>query len=485
MAAIVSTDFRVLNANNFKEDVADASNHVYIGIGKADVWSTTLSDRTDSTDISGEFPPNDHLDEFGIARQNLIAIKKVNSSDISHVVRRYNWTTNRAYVAWDSNDSSIFDKEFYILTSEFKVYKCIVKGSGNSTIQPTQTLTSPTAESDGYVWKYMYTISVADSEKFLTNTYMPVKTVSFIDADTGAEYINNTAAQNDLSEADYAQYLNQKASRDTYTHNSVDAAGGIERIVVTNGGTFSSGSSAPTVTITGDGSGATATATMNSGGTAVESITVTTKGNHYTVADITFSAGDAAARAVLAPQQGHGVDPVAELGAFYVGVNTQLDVDDTDITQGNDFRQVTLIKNPLAYDATSYNGAAFTAATGKATRHLLMNSSTANYQVDELLQQTRSDNRIARAFLLEKDDSANKLFYYQNELTGYVPFEDSASLAVVGQTSNTSATMHASNTRINPGEIDNKSGDILFLENRAPINRSANQIEDIKLIIEF
>ena len=160
MAAIVSTDFRVLNANNFKEDVADASNHVYIGIGKADVWSTTLSDRTDSTDISGEFPPNDHLDEFGIARQNLIAIKKVNSSDISHVVRRYNWTTNRAYTAWDSNDASIFDKEFYILTSEFKVYKCIVKGSGNSTIQPTQTLTSPTAESDGYVWKYMYTISV-------------------------------------------------------------------------------------------------------------------------------------------------------------------------------------------------------------------------------------------------------------------------------------------------------------------------------------
>ena len=29
------------------------------------------------------------------------------------------------------------------------------------------------------------------------------------------------------------------------------------------------------------------------------------------------------------------------------------------------------------------------------------------------------------------------------------------------------------------------SGQILFLENRAPINRSSSQIEDIKLIIEF
>ncbi len=485
MAAIVSTDFRVLNAGNFKEDVADTTNNVYIGIGKADVWSNSLSDRTDSTNISSEFPPDDHLDEFGIARQNLIAIKKVNASDISHVVRRYTWTTNRAYVAWDSNDPSIFDKEFYILTSEFKVYKCIVKGPANSTVQPTQTLTSPFVESDGYSWKYMYTISVADSEKFLTNTYMPVKTVSFIDADTNAEFINNAAAQADLSEADYAQYLNQKASRDSYTHNSVNAAGGIERIVVTNGGTFSSGSSAPTVTITGDGSGATATATMNSGGTAVESITVTTKGNHYTVADITFSAGDAVARAVLAPQRGHGVDPVAELGAFFVGVNTQLDVDDTDITQSNDFRQVTLIKNPKAYNATSYAGAAFTAATGRATGFLKMNSATTNFLRDEVLQQTRSDGKVAKAFLLDKDDAANKLFYYQNELTGFVPFEDSASVAVAGLTSSTSATMHASQTRINPAEIDNKSGDLLFLENRAPINRSANQIEDIKLIIEF
>lgn len=485
MAAIVSTDFRVLNAGNFKEDVADATNNVYIGIGKADVWSNSLSDRTDSTNISSEFPPDDHLDEFGIARQNLIAIKKVNASDISHVVRRYTWTTNRAYVAWDSSDAAIFDKEFYILTSEFKVYKCIVKGPANSTVQPTQTLTSPFVESDGYSWKYMYTISVADSEKFLTNTYMPVKTVSFIDADTNAEFINNAAAQADLSEADYAQYLNQKASRDSYTHNSVNAAGGIERIVVTNGGTFSSGSSAPTVTITGDGSGATATATMNSGGTAVESITVTTKGNHYTVADITFSAGDAVARAVLSPQQGHGVDPVAELGAFFVGVNTQLDVDDTDITQSNDFRQVTLIKNPKAYNATSYAGAAFTAATGRATGFLKMNSATTNFVRDEVLQQTRSDGKVAKAFLLDKDDAANKLFYYQNELTGFVPFEDSASVAVAGLTSSTSATMHSSQTRINPAEIDNKSGDLLFLENRAPINRSANQIEDIKLIIEF
>ena len=98
MAAIVSTEFRVLNANNFKEDIADTSNNVYVGIGKADVWSNSLSDRTDSTNISSDFPPDDHLDEFGLARKNLIAIKKLGSSDVSHVVRRYTWETGTVYV---------------------------------------------------------------------------------------------------------------------------------------------------------------------------------------------------------------------------------------------------------------------------------------------------------------------------------------------------------------------------------------------------
>jgi hypothetical protein len=34
-------------------------------------------------------------------------------------------------------------------------------------------------------------------------------------------------------------------------------------------------------------------------------------------------------------------------------------------------------------------------------------------------------------------------------------------------------------------EVQPFTGEVLFLENRAPINRSASQIEDIKVIIEF
>ena len=45
MAAIVSSNFRVVNSSNFKEDVENSA--VYVGIGKGDVWSNTLSDTTD------------------------------------------------------------------------------------------------------------------------------------------------------------------------------------------------------------------------------------------------------------------------------------------------------------------------------------------------------------------------------------------------------------------------------------------------------
>ena len=146
MPAIITSNFRTLNAKHFKEQISGSN--VYVGIGKSDVWSLTTSDTTDTT----PFTPNDRLDDLGEARASLIGLKKIIAGDIAHVVPRHTWQSGREYVAWDSDDPDIFDKAFYIVTSEFKVYKCIKKGGGTSSIQPTQTLTDPTTESDGYTW---------------------------------------------------------------------------------------------------------------------------------------------------------------------------------------------------------------------------------------------------------------------------------------------------------------------------------------------
>ena len=528
MAAIVTSNFRTLNAKKLKQQVSSSS--VYVGIGKSDVWSLTTSDTTDTT----PFTPADTLDQLGEARANLIGLKKIVGTEISHVIPRYTWTSGNSYYAWDSDDASIFDKAFYIITSEFKVYKCIKAGGGASSIQPTQTLTDPTAESDGYIWKYMYTTGVQDAENFLTNSYMPVKTISLaaeailavsssssttailtetvdeitigmtvsgtnvsgtpvVQAINGSVLTLSTAqtltaadiltfawasdadAEAQLSEADYAQYLNQKASRDSST------AAGIERIEVTAGGTGYT--SAPTVTITGDGSGATATATVVAG-----AVTVNNKGTNYRVVDLTFSGGggsDAAARAVLAPKGGHGVDPVSELGGFFISLNTKLDGNDGgDLTVGNDFRQIMLLNKPRVYSTIApLAGLVATADTLKATNYVEIDTgntthNATDFSVDELIVGQTSG---AQAYVVEKDTVNDYLRYHQNDKTGYTAFTDAED--IVGQTSAKTATLDT--PAVGNPEVDRSSGEVLFLENRDPISRTTTQIEDIKVIIEF
>ena len=549
MPAIITSNFRTLNAKHFKEQISGSS--VYVGIGKSDVWSLTTSDTTDTT----PFTPSDRLDDLGEARANLIGLKKIAAGDIAHVIPRHTWTSGRSYVAWDSDDPDIFDKAFYIVTSEFKVYKCIVAGGGASSIQPTQTLTNPTAESDGYTWKFMYTISVTDAEKFLTNSFMPVKTVSLgasatvavasstatitltetvpginvgmtvsgtnvgsgktVSAINGSvltlsgapsgsvsgiltfAYANDSAAEAVLSEADFAQYLNQKASRDSST------AGGIERIERIAGGT--SYSSKPTVTITGDGTGATVAAgniTMSGSGSnqTVDSITIQNKGTDYRFADITITGGggsDASARAVIAPKGGHGVDPVAELGGFFISLNSKLDGNDGgDLTVGNDFRQITLFNEPRDFsNVAPLAGNIATADTLKGTKALDFNSSATvtDFVIDELIVGGTSG---AQAYVVEIDASNGFVRYHQNSKTGYTKFTTGE--VITGQTSSTTGTLEAdasnqvngityisSEPAIVAPDIDRASGDILFLENRNPINRTVSQIEDIKVIIEF
>jgi len=294
---------------------------------------------------------------------------------------------------------------------------------------------------------------------------MPVKTVSL-------NFNNDAAAQAALSEGDYAQYLNQKASRD---HAN---AGGIERAEVSAAG--SGYTSAPTVTITGDGTGATATATVSSN--QVTAINITAKGSGYTFANIAITGGggsSAAANATIAPGKGHGVDPVSELGAFFISINTQLTGaggSGSDLTVGNDFRQISLIKDPTNFGTTT----TATAATLKAMKYLdfASGANLSAFVVDDVITGGTSG---AKAFVVDIDTSNGYIYYAQNSKTGYTAFSNGETVTGAG---GGSAALESSSAVGNP-EVDRDSGKMLFLENRTPINRTATQIEDIKLIIEF
>ena len=455
MSAIITSNFRTLNANNLLGDVADTATSLYIAIGKSDAWSSSLS-----VTLDGAAPtPADSLVEVNDLWQNLIALKRITSSDVINICPRHDWVSGNVYVAWDDTDSDIFAKQFYCITDEFKVFKCLRAGTGASTYKPSNaSSTSPFSFADGYTWKYMFTLAVTDASKFLTADYIPVKTVPYAP----------TFATPDLE----TKYDYQQAC-------ITNTNGKIYRYVVENGGTGYT--SAPSVTVHGDGTGAAAIATVSGG--AITSVTVNTggsgfdvnAGSNYNVAYLTISGPGTGAivRAVLSPYNGHGSDPVSELGGFYVGIAAQFQYADGsgDFIVDNTFRQIALIRNPYNYGTTTIA----TATTRSALKALTYTPGGTPPAVGDYITGGTSGTI---AFVDAIDVNAGTIKYHQNDKTGYGSFANGES--ITGHLGGSGTVISS----VTP-EVQAFSGSVVFVDNRDPIVRSASQIEDVKMIIEF
>jgi len=442
MAAIITNRMRIKNADKFLDTVS--SDSVYFFIGRTQPWAN--SDTTIVTPVDSE---NDQV----LAQQKMIAMKLIAASDTSHAVTRYNWTSGTTYAEYDDQDSALTTKQFYVLTDDFNVYKCLKAGSGASVVKPTGTSYEVNAEeSDGYIWKYMYTLSGTTTDKFLTNTFMPVQTLG---SDDGS-------LQWDVQD------------------NAVDGA--IYRIKVTNGG--SGYTSAPTVTITGDGTGAAATATVSNGevteiliDTDVNGLFTGDEGSGYKQANVTITGGggsNAAARAVISPVGGHGVDAVTELGGFFTMLNVQLDGEDGagDFPVDNEYRQLGMVLNPYDYGTTNVS----TATTRIAQQSLTWTGSiTGNINVDDTITGGSSG---AVAYVDSIDTDNNTIRFHQEAATGYTDFAPTETITA-------SSGGSVSVTAVNDPEVDKFTGEVLYIENRSAVNRATDQIEDVKLVLEF
>ena len=575
MAAIVSNNFRALNAKGFIEDVKSEQSNIYIGVGKSTAWQDSDPSLTDFTDSQAPLPV-DTIDDVNEARANMVGLKLLQDGDVSHVVPRYDWTAGTVYQPWDSDDPNIYENStnpFYVLTNDFKVYKCIDRPSAvtQASDVPTKVQAAPFETADGYKWKYMYTIIAADSEKFLTRSYMPVKTLTISTTSksgVAATFSSGSARTVEMATENPKITVGQKVSAAslgsgtfaatttvtavsgkfvTFSSNASDyttttntvftfgdfedtnplydqqqaqksslaLAGGIDRIEITNVGSgYTDALSAihAKIHIVGDGANATvaADADVTKTNNTVTRITPTAAGTGYSNAQViidssSLNGSNLAARAVIAPPSGHGVDPVAELGGFFIGLNTQISgVDDTDIANNQDFRQITILKNPTVSDAieTKADAAARGSNRGtfRATKFLSYNTSVNSVQTavttmsnllangnDVLLKGSAAINGIfPRAYVVNVDLTAGKIFYVQNSLTGFQAFNSTDNVTYSDSGAPTGAvsgiTLTASNGTT---DYDKGSGEILFIENRDPIQRSSTQIEDIKLILEF
>src|SRR5210317_802107 len=498
MPAIITNKFRMNNAEQFQESFSEASPTVYyLGIGRAQEFDTlTRPDgRTDyeGTESAPITPGDSVLNEFKNF-DDLLAAKKITGSNVSFVVPRRNWTSGTVYdiyrhdyeeyvtgntstrVTSNSGATTLFDSTFYVVTDEYNVYKCLDNDNNTpSTEKPSGTSTSVITTSDDYKWKYMYTLSASEQANFLSTDFMGVSTNSTVSA------------------------------------AAIDGALDVIKIKAGGSGyTVSGGATTGTITaipIRGDGTGGVASVTLTSG--VITAVTVTTRGSGYTSGYIRNSdiitatnAGGAGSGAeldvIIPPKGGHGFNAVEELGGFFVMLNTSLEGTEStnsgDFTAANDFRKITLIKDP-----NTASGTAASAATLRGTYAIKIASSPTpgTFTADEEINQATTG---AVGKVVEWDSVNGILYYIQTRHNDAGADSDgnvtafSGANVITGQGSSATGTPDTSTQTVDQvvftsgyaaPELQHDSGEILYVENRTKITRATDQTENIKLIIEF
>ena len=610
MAALVTQNFRIHNAKQFREmfnetelfggtSVTDSQNllntQVYLFIGKSDSWSGSFSDTNIPNPATAANPSSDTTANTSYTHwKDMIAAKKVASSDVSHVVTRHNWTSGRHYSMYDHTETMtnlLAERTgqtistgtgtlypMYVMNSNFNVYKCLFNNKTEagvpqpSTTEPTATTTTagaPAALADGYVWKYMYSVSASDALKFVTSGYIPVKqirdanalgntgtagglgtsgtkndgsdqaTIEFnaVDGALDVFVISNDGAnyhfENNISIASGTgtslvlsspglttnDYYNNSSVYFTYSGSSyvrkvTDSAydSGTSQMTLTLDSTLGvtlSGSLtanvAPFARIIGDGHGQEIVLTANSSAAnSVGGVTVVNSGNSFTTATLdvlqqgTGAGASAAITPIIPPKGGHGYDPVTELGGYFIMVNSKLTQDESGtFTTTNDFRKIGLLTDPNSDGAfTKYSG-----TTATQAKTFTFTSNTAAISGDITISQNSVGANGATAYVVDVNASASTIRVIDvtngaNASAGYDgkpgSFQCTTSNVASGFSGVSAATAtftytggSAVLTNVANGSMQIGSGDVIYIENRAPVARASDQTEDIKLIIEF
>lgn len=441
MPSSFSENLRIYNAEQFKKSVSDVGpTNIYLTFGRQRPWAN------DSAPPQANSSVESTIDIWN----NMIGAKLISGGDIRHGIPRNNWTANTSYSIYDHrlDSTTLFSRQFYVLTSQWGVYKCLSNSNGGiSTVEPTQIFTNTAVEeSDGYVWKYMYTLSAEERLRFLTSAYMPVKTVP----------LDNNTLQWQVQD------------------DAVDGA--IEAVIVESGGSGYSDANTITVTISGDGLGATAIPRINSTTNTISTIAITSPGSGYTYATVEISdingGTDASAVAMISPPGGHGSDALHELGGSYLILNPRLRTDEGGVLPiDNEFRQIAIIQDPLEHGTSNI-------ATNSAynqTLRLTVSESSTNYIQDEIVYQGGSLATATFTGVVETFDTTNNIVSVTNT-TGTVTSD-----VLIGANTVTSRFVESVTV---PG-LESYTGILLYTDNIVPITRAADQTEDFKICIRF
>ena len=519
MSAIVTDQFRILNASNFVDSVESTSNSYYItvglpnpttvGYGRTVAWNTNPPSPIDSVAY------NNHAGDV------VLYGKKITSANVRRLVRRIDWVAGTRYEMYRddysitspapiTNASRLYDANYYVMNEDYRVYICIENGSSGSNPkgnvsqdQPKFTDLEPTRagdSGDGYIWKYLFTIPPSDIIKFDSTEYLTVP--------------------NDWQTSTESQIRSVRESADSSVNENQ-----IKTVYIEAAGKNYANGLGQEFDIIGDGTGGKVRVDVEGG--EITNTVVTSGGKDYSYALVDLGSINSNSTGtpahlipVIPPSKGHGFDVYTELGTDKVLVYARFDDSTKDFPVDTSFAQVGIVKNPTkvgtndVYQENTFSGLSSfkfstitgTPKVGEKIEQIVANGTgkafgyVASYDIEtKVLKYFRDRSLFYNQTVFNQRD-------YAGISTNGRPYDfESSSNVISGNSSNFSAaidtafagiTTNPTGTKlINLGvdftsgmavpEINKGSGELIYLDNRASIARNARQKEDLKIILEF
>ena len=447
MPAVVTDQFRISNASNFIDSIADTSNSYYIflglanpetgggldeggiGIGRSSTWNTG--------NLASIPAPTDNFQYQSLYAKTSLFAKKVNSSNARRVIKKYTWTANTSYDMYrhdydivknptPNGQSNLYNTNYYVMNSDFRVYICIDNGSSGTLPKGKKSLNEPTFTdlepspagdgSDGYVWKYLFTVNPSDIIKFDSTDYIVLP--------------------NDWSTSTDPQIQTVREAGDSSIYNNQ-----IKKVYIKDAGSgYTKGTH--TVNILGDGTGAKARVVVDTN--FISSVDIISGGSGYTYGILDLSGFNSGAEIsatwatlipIIPPSKGHGYDLYSELGADKVLVYARFDNSTKDFPVDTHFGQVGIIKNPQKYGSDQiYTGSEYSSLSAMMLTEASVEDDllTSSNVVGVAITQTRADNRIAKGYVASYDRDTRVLKYWQDRSLYFPNHEDQQDNRTVG-----------------------------------------------------
>lgn len=455
MESIFTNNLSVTNAQNFKKFLTGAYGNLFLTFGRAHAWA------------NNEVPtPVDTANTFYDYWDNIIGLKKVSYTDISLVIPRVDWANGEIYTEYGqdvemylkANTANVaYDNPFYVRNNKDQIFKCLSNNEGvASTIMPEIDSHGQLPEnayiegSDGYKWKYMYTIPSGLKERFFTKEYMPVveEPVVFTNAVDGR--------------LDIIKLLNPGAG---YNANS-------------NSNNYN------ILTVSGDGSGANISvkvATTAANGANVIGFNLFDGGYGYTKASAILTdpnkisnTANAEISFVIGPPGGHGSNVARELGARNIMISVGIEGNEAGLfpitEDSSTFRQIGILKNPLLSSGTVASDLRY-----RATTKYYLSQPTGSFTHGEPVYIGPSLEEATFSAIVEYYTSENQSLLYLNNISGTATPPATIS----------SNTQSATIIKIEEPTIKRYSGELLYIDNSDVVNRTLTETQQLKLTLRF